>query len=406
MEIQKSMPCPLCKSSNTENILNLNCGRFDGSALYQNAVVNACANCGHVYNQLSSQDVEGLMKYYNEEYAPLNMAAPDSVADRPGSASPFSIRRYTQIFDLIKPFTNAESHTLDIGCAMGGFLDYLFRYGFRNLSGIDLTEKYIEHASKQDRYTVKMGHAESIPFSDNSFDCLIIDQVLEHLIEPIQAFKEARRVLREGGYFCVAVPDASRYEKRYFFDFYWFIMREHIQHFDIEHLNLLAGKQGFELVGLSRSENPMMSASMVLQNLNVIFKLTDKATDHIENACFNLPSIIKKYIAKDCKRLTDKRKVIEQIRQSQKPIHAWGIGREFLYLYEEAGLKHCNIDALIDTNPYKQMHLTLEGKPIRDPSVLKGACHESVLFITAFAHEDAIRTTLRDMDYQGDIVSL
>jgi len=403
---QEEMPCPLCKSLNVENILNLNCGGFDGSALYQNAVVNACVKCGHVYNQLSSQDVQGLIKYYNEEYAPLNMAAPDSVADRPGSASPFSTRRYTQLFNLIKPFTNRESHILDIGCAMGGFLDYLFHNGFRNLSGIDLTEKYIEHTSKQDRFTVKLGHAESIPFSDNSFDCLIIDQVLEHLIEPIQAFKEARRVLREGGYFCVAVPDASRYGKRYFFDFYWFIMREHIQHFDIEHMNLLAGEQGFELVGLSKSENPMMSASMVLPNLNVVFKLTGKVIDHIEKKCLRLPSTIKKYIAEDYKRLSDKRKVIEKIRQSRKPIHAWGIGREFLYLYEEAGLKHCNIDDLIDTNPYKQVHLTVAGKPIRDPSVLKEASRESVLFITAFAHEDAIRTALNDMEYRGDIISL
>ena len=54
-------------------------------------------------------------------------------------------------------------------------------------------------------------------------------------------FREAKRVLADDGYLCIGIPDASRYDKMYFFDFFWFLIREHIQHFDIEHLKLLAG---------------------------------------------------------------------------------------------------------------------------------------------------------------------
>jgi SAM-dependent methyltransferase len=350
----EAINCPLCRSSNVENILNLNCGGFDGSPLYQNAIVNTCNHCGHIYNKLDFKEIQGLIKYYNEEYAPINMSATDNGGDRPGSASQFSTARYAHLYDLMKPFTDKNSSVLDVGCAMGGYLDYLYQQGFRNLFGIDLTEKYVDYASKQDKYTVKLGNAESIPFSENSFDCLVIDQVM---------------VLREGGFFCIAVPDASRYEQIYFFDFYWFIMREHIQHFDIDHLELLAGKEGFELVGLSRNENPMMSESMILPNLNAIFKLSNNARKNdADSNYFNLQNTIRKYIAEDYKWLNHKREFIEQIRQSQKQLYVWGIGREFLYLYEEAGLKHCNIAALIDNNPYKQAHVTIGGKPIVAPT--------------------------------------
>jgi SAM-dependent methyltransferase len=373
--------------------------------LYPNAIINTCNTCGHVYNQLSDQELQGLQKYYNEEYAPVNLAATDNAGDRPGSTSPFSTARYEQLYDLIIPFISAESRVLDVGCAMGGYLNYLYREGFRNLFGIDMTKKYVEYASNQDKYTIRLGNAEWIPFNANFFDCLVIDQVMEHLIEPNKAFKEARRVLREGGFFCIAVPDASRYAKKYFFDFYWFIMREHIQHFDITHLEMLAEKEGFELITKSKNESPMMSENMILPNLNAIFKLSNnvrkrKATHNP----FTLQRKIKKYIAGENKRLIYKRKIIEQLKQSQKSLYVWGIGREFLYLYEEAGLKHCNIEALIDVNPYKQVQATIDGKPVMGPSVLEKAARDSALLITAFAHQNAIRKALDNMVYRGNII--
>jgi hypothetical protein len=182
-------------------------------------------------------------------------------------------------------------------------------------------------------------------------------------------------------------------------------MREHIQHFDITHLEMLAEKEGFELITKSKNESPMMSENMILPNLNAIFKLSNnvrkrKATHNP----FTLQRKIKKYIAGENKRLIYKRKIIEQLKQSQKSLYVWGIGREFLYLYEEAGLKHCNIEALIDVNPYKQVQATIDGKPVMGPSVLEKAARDSALLITAFAHQNAIRKALDNMVYRGNII--
>jgi len=290
---------------------------------------------------------------------------------------------------------------------MGGYLDYLNQHGFINLFGIDLTQKYVDHVNKLGKYTIKLGNAESIPFSGNYFDCLVMDQVMEHLVEPINAFKEAKRLLREGGFFCIAVPDASRYDQKYFFDFYWFIMREHIQHFDIEHLKLMAAQEGFELINFKQSETIMMSEKMLLPNLNLIFRSTSQRNEiKITSECLNLTKEMKKYVANDFERLEKKKIVIDRLIKSERRVYAWGIGREFLYLYESAGLKKCNIFGLIDANPVKQNNFLLGGKKIFDSSILNKSTSDSVLIITAIAHAEQIQKTLQKTGYAGEVLTL
>ncbi|GAH41270.1 unnamed protein product, partial [marine sediment metagenome] len=77
--------CPICNSNKALNMLDLNCGNLDNSTLYQSVKINACTECSHIFNRLSLEEIEGLKKYYNEEYAPLNLSSTDKFGDRPGS---------------------------------------------------------------------------------------------------------------------------------------------------------------------------------------------------------------------------------------------------------------------------------------------------------------------------------
>ena len=401
------MKCPVCGSCRAINMLELNCGNFDDSMLYQTVKVNACEQCGHVYNRLSPDEIVRLMNYYDEEYAPTNISSTNKTGDRPGSNDKNTLGRYDRLYDVLSKHINNDVRVLDIGCAMGGFLDYLHAKDFKNLFGIDPTPKYVNYAKPKGNYTIKLGSAESMPFVDNSFDLLVLDQVLEHLVEPRKAFQEAKRVLVDGGLFCIGVPDASRYDTTYFFDYYWFLMREHIQHFDLEHLKLIAEMQGFELVGFSKSEMPMMSEKMVLPNLNVIFRLTGKRSEiKVTKQCFSLAKEIKKYVANEFERLNKKKAVIHGLIESLRPLYAWGIGREFLYLYESARLKQCVIVGLIDVNPYKQNVFTVAGKKIIPKTVLKEATSDAVLIISAIAYVDVIKADLLKLGYKGEICTL
>jgi len=407
MESKELVNCPVCNSKKTTKIIDLDCGNFDNSTLYQSVKIHECEKCGHVFNSLSSKEFMGLIRYYNEEYAPANLGSNDKIGDRPGSNNQFTFERYGHIFGLIESHLNTNSIVLDVGCAMGGFLDYLQTKGIKNLNGIDPTQRYIDYAKRKKNYTIKRGSAEAIPFESESFDVLVLDQVLEHVADPLKVFSEAKRVLKNGGIFCLGVPDASRYDEIYFFDFYWFILREHIQHFDIEHLKLLAQQEGFELVNFTQNTIPMMSEKMMLPNLNACFRLTKKTTEmNITPNCFNLKKGIGKYVNNNWKKVSKKKNIINKLLLSGKPIYVWGIGREFLFLYESLGLKICNIIGLIDLNEYKQTNCTVSKMKIHDKSILCDATTESILLITAIAHVDAIKKTLEELGYRGQLLEL
>jgi SAM-dependent methyltransferase len=407
MKRNKPVNCPICNFDRAQNLLELNCGNLDNSTLYQSVKINGCEKCGHIYNKLSPNEIANLKKYYNEEYAPTNFGSPDKTGDRPGSNNINNFGRYDQIYNLVSKYIKKDFRVLDVGCAMGGFLDYLQLKGLKKLSGIDPVAKYVETAKENNTHDIRVGVAESIPFTDKVFDLIIMDQVMEHLVNPIYAFREAKRVLTNGGLLCLGVPDAMRYNKNYFFDFYWFIMREHIQHFDTEHLKLLASQEGFELISFNESNTPMMSEKMILPNLNIVFRLTNQKSDlNISENCFKLKKEIEQYVINDLSKLNNKKKVINDLIISQKPLYAWGIGREFLYLYEMAGLKKCNLVGLIDSNPYKQEVYTVNGKKILGQNILTQITHDSTMVITAMAHIDTIKILLKETGFNGEIVEL
>ena len=59
------------------------------------------------------------------------------------------------------------------------------------------------------RWMVMRGSVYALPFPDESFDCVIISEVLEHLREDDRALREITRVLKAGGVLAASVPRAG-----------------------------------------------------------------------------------------------------------------------------------------------------------------------------------------------------
>jgi len=77
------------------------------------------------------------------------------------------------------------------------------------------------------------------------------------------------------------------------------------------------------------------------------------------------------------------------------------MSREFFYLYENTALKQCNVVGLIDNTPFKQTSLTFKGMNITDERVLTNAPKDSVVFITAFAHQHPIMKRIQETNFKG-----
>lgn len=52
---------------------------------------------------------------------------------------------------------------------------------------------------------------EIFPFENNSFDKIILKDILEHLLYPEKTIKECYRVLQKGGYIYAFSPDAQKW---------------------------------------------------------------------------------------------------------------------------------------------------------------------------------------------------
>jgi len=101
---------------------------------------------------------------------------------------------------------------LDIGCSFGWFEKKVLEKGAKRVVGIEPKEEFFYGAKKEvPEAEFKLGSATKIPFKDESFDMVVMFEVLEHLSAGTerQAFKEIHRVLKPGGKLVMSTPNKS-----------------------------------------------------------------------------------------------------------------------------------------------------------------------------------------------------
>ena len=108
-------------------------------------------------------------------------------------------RRVRQLIDRY----SVGNKYLDIGCGTGLILRHLPAESV----GIDINSRHLERARKYvPGAKVRLGDAEKLEFSDESFSTVVCTEVLEHLVHSDTAVKEIRRVLEPGGVLIGSTP--------------------------------------------------------------------------------------------------------------------------------------------------------------------------------------------------------
>jgi len=111
----------------------------------------------------------------------------------------------------------AQGDCLDIGCQYGAYSIWLAKQG-HNVCAVDLSLAYLREAqyridteAEEIRGRVRLfqSWAENLPFEKDSFDTVLLAEILEHVIEPAEAMAEALRVLKPGGVFYLSMPGYS-----------------------------------------------------------------------------------------------------------------------------------------------------------------------------------------------------
>jgi len=143
--------------------------------------------------QMISQDT--IKKYYEEN--------PEGI---PGTPNIPEIYQAHQLF--IKNIQNINPQkTLDAGCGKG-YLGEAIRSYTKEYTGFDISSSAVEIAKDRIKDAVfKTGSVLELPFGDESFDCVICSEVLEHVPSYGKAIQELFRVTKKGGTVLISTPN-------------------------------------------------------------------------------------------------------------------------------------------------------------------------------------------------------
>ena len=102
---------------------------------------------------------------------------------------------------------------LDMGCGAAGKSLYYVSLGAKRVVGVDIVERYEREACEfaerlgyADRFQFVCASATALPFPDESFDTIIMNDFMEHVSEPENALREAMRLIRQDGHIYINFP--------------------------------------------------------------------------------------------------------------------------------------------------------------------------------------------------------
>jgi len=250
--------CPLCGSAQGKNLLRLSGGsiiesnwsyRSDAAALLalpkgQTFPIDECGACGFIYAALLPSAA-----FLDDIYD--RVIDPDLARNANLSRANLA-RKMSDMAALFEVHGSSGRplRLLDYGCGFGPTLQVM-----RNLPGVNSLGFETSAARLQDlsrRGLAATGDLANVA-SQGPYDVVLLDNVLEHLPQPREVLEFVRGVSAAAALLYVSVPDTGRQ-----------IIRdqgrarpirmdinpwEHLNYFDIRHLDKLLGEFGFHPVG-------------------------------------------------------------------------------------------------------------------------------------------------------------
>jgi SAM-dependent methyltransferase len=128
-------------------------------------------------------------------------------------------RTIFDIDDLLKHKEKSKIKILEIGSYLGFVSITLSKMGYKmTASDLDI---FMQNKNLQHKYQINnicflsFDLKNPIPILDETFDCVIMCETLEHLnFNPIPVLQEINRILVPGGYFYLALPNLCSLENR------------------------------------------------------------------------------------------------------------------------------------------------------------------------------------------------
>jgi 2-polyprenyl-3-methyl-5-hydroxy-6-metoxy-1,4-benzoquinol methylase len=153
--------------------------------------------------------------------------------------------------------STAKARLLEIGCGTGVFLDKARAHGF-DCEGLELSE-YAANFVRDMGIPVQTKSIEDASFADNTWDVIVMREVIEHLPHPLEALKIVRKWLKPGGVLFMATGNYDSPERKLRgADWFYFMPEGHLYYFANRTMAKYLDQAGFSGVHVTNQGDMLM----------------------------------------------------------------------------------------------------------------------------------------------------
>lgn len=161
------------------------------------------------------------------------------------------------LFEAITPLlVRFAGRVLDVGCGSKPYKKYCVNSS--EYVGLEIDTPENRRRKKADFFY----DGSVFPFESSNFDCVLSNEVFEHVFNPTQFLSEINRVLKKDGLFLISVP---------------FVWDEHEQPYDYARYSSFGLKHNLEKAGFEilEAKKTVNSIAVIFQLLNAyLYKIT------------------------------------------------------------------------------------------------------------------------------------
>lgn len=218
--------------------------------------VRICPDCGSG-TTFPVVDEAGLADFYDSEYNPHEDWQPPNrlLATVSKAIRGFIHRRAMRSLPL-SALPSTPGSALDVGCGRGDLGATLISLGW-NASGVEPSPDAAEAARRKgvDTQTGTLGGAD---FGDRSFDLIVFQHSLEHVVDPSADIARVSELLSPGGLLFVSVPNFGCLQRKLFRGRWFHLdLPRHRFHYTDAGLRRLAEKSGLSVTTTGTSSTPV-----------------------------------------------------------------------------------------------------------------------------------------------------
>lgn len=118
--------------------------------------------------------------------------------------------------EIVREILPTGRRILDVGCWGGESIKVMGALArFPEVYGIDVIEESVQKARANGiRASLVDLNTDALPFETGYFDCVLLLDVLEHLVDPYEAISEVSRVVRPNGFVIICAPNVASFSNR------------------------------------------------------------------------------------------------------------------------------------------------------------------------------------------------